>query len=73
MSRNPLRTRAYLGMCAIGSLIGAECYGSAGLPPRRDPVALADLRTSMDDWRAALSLAIGRRCDRNGYFRGGDQ
>lgn len=34
---------------------------------RRDRVAMADARTSMDDYRVALSLALGRTPDRNGY------
>lgn len=35
-----------------------------------DPVALADARTSMSDWRLALAAALGRTdCDRNGFIR----
>lgn len=34
---------------------------------RQDKVALADARTSMCDYRLALSLALGNPCDRNGY------
>jgi hypothetical protein len=36
----------------------------------RDPVACADLRTSMNDWRVALSLANGaspEEISRDGY------
>lgn len=36
---------------------------------QHDPVLIADARTSMDDYRVALSLALGRTCDRNGYSR----
>ncbi|SDD60840.1 hypothetical protein SAMN04488581_2654 [Mycolicibacterium neoaurum] len=36
-----------------------------------DPVAAADLNTSMCDYRIALSLALGRIPDRNGYYRVG--
>ena len=32
-----------------------------------DDVLLADARTSMCDYRLALSLALGNRCDRNGF------
>ena len=32
-----------------------------------DRVALADRRTSMCDYRIALSVALGRPCDRNGF------
>jgi len=35
---------------------------------RADPVALADARTSMSDYRLALSLALGQPCDRNGFY-----
>lgn len=35
--------------------------------PAPGTVAAADLRTSMCDARAALSLALGRRCDLDGY------
>lgn len=34
---------------------------------RGDAVAVANLRTDMCDYRLALSLALGRDCDRNGY------
>lgn len=34
---------------------------------RHNPVLIADARTSMDDYRVALSLALDRTCDRNGY------
>ena len=34
---------------------------------RHDPVAIANARTSMDDYRLALAMALGRPCDRNGY------
>lgn len=33
----------------------------------RDTVSLANARTSMDDYRLALSMALGKSCDRNGY------
>lgn len=39
------------------------------LPAKRDPVLIADARTSMCDYRVALALALGRTCDRNGYVR----
>jgi hypothetical protein len=34
---------------------------------QRDPVAHADLVTSMCDYRALLSQALSQDCDRNGY------
>ena len=34
---------------------------------RHDRVLVADARTSMCDYRLALSLALGRPCDRNGF------
>lgn len=34
---------------------------------KHDPVLIANARTSMDDYRLALSLALGRSPDRNGY------
>lgn len=66
--RPSLRTMAYLGMCSTSGRIDEA-------KERRDPVALADARTSMCDYRVALSLAIGKDCDRNGYFKmsGADQ
>lgn len=39
-------------------------------PAKRDPVLIADARTSMCDYRIALAQAIGKPCDRNGYIRG---
>lgn len=36
---------------------------------KHDPVLIANARTSMDDYRLALSLALGKSCDRNGYYR----
>lgn len=34
---------------------------------KHDPVLIADARTSMDDYRLAFALALGKPCDRNGY------
>lgn len=36
-----------------------------------DPVMLADHRTAMCDYRVALALAHGFRCDRNGFVVAG--
>lgn len=40
-------------------------------PSRLDPVTRADGRTSMDDARVALAVALGEldRADRNGHVR----
>lgn len=48
------------GMHRTGDVIDATCH---------DPVLTADARTSMCDYRIALSHAMGRTCDRNGYSR----
>lgn len=37
---------------------------------RHDEVLIADARTSMSDYRVALAQALGRVCDRNGFFGG---
>lgn len=39
---------------------------------KHDPVLIANARTSMNDYRVALSLALGQPCDRNGYTRAQD-
>lgn len=55
------------GMFRIGNRID-------GIKDRsRDPVALADARTSMTDYRCLLAVASGRTPDRNGYVWVGDQ
>jgi len=40
---------------------------------KADPVAVADARTSMDDYRCALTIALGHAdvADRNGYVPAG--
>lgn len=59
---------AKLGMFRTGDLID-EASGYDGVRKVReaDPVALADARTSMCDYRCALAAALGRPADRNGY------
>lgn len=45
--------------------------GSAWGSSKPDPVAVADARTSMADYRCALAVALGLggTCDRNGFLR----
>lgn len=57
MSRTP-RLEARIRMSSLASRMSVI---------REDRVAYADARTSMDDLRAALSIAIGQCCDRRGY------
>lgn len=52
--------RAKMGMFRTSDRIDEAKEG-------RDPVLVADARTSMDDYRLALAIALGRNCDRNGY------
>lgn len=63
-------TAAKLGMFRTSDRID-EANGYDGVRKVRavDPVALADARTSMCDYRVALAIALGRSPDRNGYFR----
>lgn len=46
-----------------------EARGYDGVRKSRpaDPVAIADARTSMCDYRIALATALEKPCDRNGY------
>lgn len=53
------RRAAYLGMCRLA--------GRMTDLRRGDPVAYADLRTSMCDYRGLLSQAVGQDCDRDGF------
>lgn len=54
---NPMARKAALRMLAVWPLH----------LPARDTVQYADLRTSNCDCRVALSLALGRRCDLDGF------
>ena len=45
----------------------AKGYDGVRLARPADPVLVADAQTSMCDYRLALSIALGRTCDRNGY------
>lgn len=68
---NPAERQAYLAMTSLVNKMLPINYATGHAPLRRtDPVAYADAVTSMCDWRAALSLAIGTpvdQIDRNGY------
>lgn len=62
--------RAALGARLAMSTLASRMSPDAGPLRRRDPVAYWDLRTSMDDLRAALCLATGipvENISRDGY------
>lgn len=64
--RSPARITAYIAMTSIAS----RMHPAGGALRRTDPVAYADLVTSMCDQRAALCLADGvpvEHIDRDGY------
>lgn len=58
--RGMMRTRD-----EIDQAEGLDQYFRRGVA---DPVAAADGNTSMCDYRVALSLALGKTPDRNGYY-----
>lgn len=61
MSTDPVVWAAKMGMFRTCDVIDKA-------KERNDPVLVADGRTSMCDYRLALSLALGRiNIDRNGY------
>ena len=58
-----LARSAYRRICRVNDLIDRA-------KDRRDPVALADARTAMNDARCAYAAAHGyNNADRNGYIR----
>lgn len=66
---NRAHARTYVAMTSLASRMTGFVSGEGPLS-RRDPVAYADLVTSMCDQRVALSIAAGtplESIDRNGY------